>query len=576
MGFIKRLDQSIANKIAAGEVIEKLANVVKELVENSIDAEATKIDIDLVDSGMKSIRVIDNGKGMDEEDALLAFERHATSKISTVNDLFRIQSLGFRGEALPSVAAISRVDLTTSNGDKTINVIFEDGNFIEKKESSLNQGTKIEVSKLFYSTPARFKYLKSLQQELANIVNLVNGFALANPNISFRLSNDGKLLFASLGNDSVTNLMAQIYGTQVAKSLIYFEAKNRDYQIYGYTSNPVINRSSRNYINIVVNNRVVTNKYITSAISEVYDQLIPKGRFPIAILYIDVDPLLIDVNVHPRKLEIKFSEREKLLKLIKDCISEKLEITNIYQKPKDDFTQTKIAFYEEESNYVSETKEDSLKTKNLGDEVINNEENKLEKSSKEQIIPDMDYIGQYTGTYLLWQNENGLFLLDQHAAAERIRYEKYLENMSARNNEVIELLTPLRLEFSNDILIKISDYLDQIDQLGVKLTIENNEILVKQIPNWFPKDYEEIYLEAIFMQLIDDKVVNKESMIDDLAKLLACKHSLKANHYITKNEANQLLNDLRKCKRPYTCPHGRPIIVSLSIKQIEHWFNRVI
>lgn len=576
MGFIKRLDQSIANKIAAGEVIEKLANVVKELVENSIDAEATKIDIDLVDSGMKSIRVIDNGKGMDEEDALLAFERHATSKISTVNDLFRIQSLGFRGEALPSVAAISRVDLTTSNGDKTINVIFEDGKFIEKKESSLNQGTKIEVTKLFYSTPARFKYLKSLQQELANIVNLVNGFALANPNISFRLSNDGKLLFASLGNDSVTNLMAQIYGTQVAKSLIYFEAKNRDYQIYGYTSNPVINRSSRNYINIVVNNRVVTNKYITSAISEVYDQLIPKGRFPIAILYIDVDPLLIDVNVHPRKLEIKFSEREKLLKLIKDCISEKLEITNIYQKPKDDFTQTKIAFYEEESNYVCETKEDSLKTNNLGDEVINNEENKLEKSPKEKIIPDMDYIGQYTGTYLLWQNENGLFLLDQHAAAERIRYEKYLENMSARNNEVIELLAPLRLEFSNDILIKISDYLDQIDQLGVKLTIENNEILVKQIPNWFPKDYEEIYLETIVMQLIDDKVVNKESMIDDLAKLLACKHSLKANHYITKNEANQLLNDLRKCKRPYTCPHGRPIIVSLSIKQIEHWFNRVI
>ncbi len=575
MGFIKRLDQSIANKIAAGEVIEKLANVVKELVENSIDAEATKIDIDLVNSGMKSIRVIDNGLGMDEDDALLAFERHATSKISSVNDLFRIQSLGFRGEALPSVAAISRVDLTTSNGDKTVNVIFEDGRFIEKKESSLNQGTRIEVTKLFYSTPARFKYLKSLQHELANIVSLVNGFALANPNVSFRLTNDSKLLFVSPGNDSVTNLMAQIYGTQVAKSLIYFEAKNRDYQIYGYTSNPVINRSSRNYITIVVNNRVVTNKYITSAISEVYDQLIPKGRFPIAILYIDVDPLLIDVNVHPRKLEIKFSEREKLLKLIKECISEKLEITNIYQKPKDDFTQTKIAFYEEEHTNYSETKEESVESSHQQKPKITETENK-DSIVKETIIPDMEYIGQYTGTYLIWQNETGLFLLDQHAAAERIRYEKYLGNMSLRNNETNLLLTPLRLEFSNDILIKISDYLDQIDQLGVKLCIENNEVLVTEIPNWFPKNYEEIYLEAIIMELIDGKSVNKETMIDDLAKLLACKHSLKANHYITKNEANQLLRDLRNCKRPYTCPHGRPIIVNLSLKQIEYWFNRVI
>jgi DNA mismatch repair protein MutL len=575
MGIIKRLDQSIANKIAAGEVIEKLANVVKELVENSIDAEATKIDIDLVDSGMKLIRVTDNGKGMDEADAILAFERHATSKISTVNDLFRIQSLGFRGEALPSVAAISRVDLTTSNDQVTINVIFEDGKFIEKKESSLNQGTRIEVTKLFYSTPARFKYLKSMQHELANIVSLVNGFALANPSVSFRLTNDSKLLFISLGNDSVTNLMAQIYGTQVAKSLIYFEAKNRDYQIYGYTSNPVINRSSRNYITIVVNNRVVTNKYIVSAITEVYDQLIPKGRYPIAILYIDVDPLLIDVNVHPRKIEIKFSEQEKLLKLIKNSISDKLEITNIYQKPQEDYLQTKIAFYEEEKTYQETESKDIESLDNSQDNVTDNQE-KATDSLKGKIIPDMEYIGQYTGTYLIWQNETGMFLLDQHAAAERIRYEKYLVNMETRNNETIELLTPLKLEFSNEILIKLNDYLDQISILGVQAQIEDNYILVFQIPNWFPKNFEEIYLEAIIMRLCEGELLSKQNLIDDLAKLLACKHSLKANHYITKNEANILLNDLRKCKRPFTCPHGRPIIVSISLKQIEYWFNRVI
>lgn len=575
MGIIKRLDQSIANKIAAGEVIEKLANVVKELVENSIDAEATKIDIDLVDSGMRLIRVTDNGMGMDEADAILAFERHATSKISTVNDLFRIQSLGFRGEALPSVAAISRVDLTTSNGQDTINVIFEDGKFVEKKESSLNQGTRIEVTKLFYSTPARFKYLKSMQHELANIVSLINGFALANPSVSFRLTNDSKLLFISLGNDSVTNLMAQIYGTQVAKSLIYFEAKNRDYQIYGYTSNPVINRSSRNYITIVVNNRVVTNKYIVSGITEVYDQLIPKGRYPIAILYIDVDPLLIDVNVHPRKIEIKFSEQDKLLKLIKTCISEKLEITNIYQKPQEDYLQTKIAFYEEEKTYQETESKDNESLDNSQENLTDYQEKATDSLTK-KIIPDMEYIGQYTGTYLIWQNETGMFLLDQHAAAERIRYEKYLVNMETRNNETIELLAPLKLEFSNEILIKLNDYLDQISLLGVQAQIKDNYILVSQIPNWFPKNFEEIYLEAIIMRLCEGELLSKQNLIDDLAKLLACKHSLKANHYITKTEANVLLNDLRKCKRPFTCPHGRPIIVSISLKQIEYWFNRVI
>ncbi|MDY0138794.1 MAG: DNA mismatch repair endonuclease MutL, partial [Candidatus Izemoplasmatales bacterium] len=240
MGLIKKLDANIANKIAAGEVIEKLGNVVKELVENAIDAEATKIDIDLLDSGMKSIKVTDNGTGMDEDDALLAFERHATSKITNVNDLFRIQSLGFRGEALPSIASISRVELCSSIGEEGVEIIFEDGKMISKNKISMNQGTRIEVTKLFYSTPARFKYLKSSQYELAVIVSLVNGFALANPHISFRLTNDKKQLFVSHSNDSVTNLMAQIYGLQVGKSLIYFEKENRDYHVYGYTTNPIV------------------------------------------------------------------------------------------------------------------------------------------------------------------------------------------------------------------------------------------------------------------------------------------------------------------------------------------------
>ena len=561
MGIIKRLDPSIANKIAAGEVIEKLANVVKELVENSIDAEATKIDIDLLESGMRSIKVTDNGLGMDESDAFLAFERHATSKIKNVNDLFRIQSLGFRGEALPSIAAISRVDLSTSNGEEAINIIYEDGKFIEKKPGILNQGTAIEISKLFYSTPARFKYLKSPQTELAAIVNMVNGFALANPHISFRLTNDKKQIFVTSNNESLINIMSQIYGINVGKSLIYFEAKNRDYQISGYTTNPIVNRSSRNYINIVVNNRIIQNKEIVQAFLDAYDQLIPKNRYPVAIIYIEVDPILIDVNIHPRKQEIKFSEKDRLVNLIKRALKERLEVTHIYQKPKDDFSQTKISFYED-----SPTFQESLELE------IKEEESKEEKV----IIPDMEYIGQYSGTYLLWQNEEALFLLDQHAAAERIRYEKYLKKWTESNQEIQELLTPLKVELANDILIKTHEHLKEISVLGVDLEIKDNYVLVKKIPLWFPKDYEELYVETIIQNLINDELVSQESMIDDLAKLLACKHSLKANHYISSLEANQLLNDLRKCKRPYTCPHGRPIIVDISLSKIEFWFNRVI
>ncbi len=570
MGIIKRLDQTVANKIAAGEVIEKLANVVKELVENSIDAEADQIDIDLLDSGMKMIRVTDNGKGMDEEDALLAFERHATSKISTVNDLFRIQTLGFRGEALPSIAAIARVDLTSSNGEDSINIIYEDGLLISKASKSMNQGTKIEVTRLFYSTPARFKYLKSIQYELALIVNLVNSFSIANPGISFRLTNDSKLLHSSHGNDSIINLMAQIYGTQVAKSLIYFEAKNRDYHIYGYSTNPIVNRSNRNYITIVVNNRVVTNKEIVNAIVDVYEQLMPKNRYPIAILYIETDPLLIDCNIHPRKMEIKFSELEKLVNLIKSSLSEKLETTQIYQKTDNNYSQGKIKFYEEESFSTIEEESD------LSSQFVESKTLPSKTDNKELVIPDLEYIGQYTGTYLIWQNEEGLYLLDQHAAAERIRYEIYLENMKNNNNQTTRLLVPLKLELANDIIIKLEEHLEKIAGFGIIVSLSLNEVHIHEIPNWFPRNYEEIYTEAIINDLVENKKTTKEDYIDDLAKLLACKHSLKANQYISQVVAQNLLNDLRKCKRPYTCPHGRPIIVKLTNNQIEHWFNRVI
>ena len=562
MGIIKKLDPIISNKIAAGEVIEKLANVIKELVENSIDALAKNIDVQLIDSGLKMMRVIDDGIGMDEDDLKQSFERHATSKIISVNDLFRIKSLGFRGEAIPSIASIAKMTITSNPKDHAKSVVFDNGRFIGISDASMNKGTIVEVEKIFYYTPARFKYLKSEHYELAMIQNLMYQFALAYPDISFRLSNNQKLLFHSNGDSQIKNLMAQIYGVNVGSALIDFEAESRDYRIYGKTSKPVINRSNRNYIHIIVNHRVIQDIDIIRAILESYDQLIPKQRYPITVLYIEVDPSLIDVNVHPRKQEIKFSEKQLLLDLIKKTLSKIVKDKPIFQEVESKEYQTKLDFVEETND--KETLEDT-KTIDL----------KIKEESKE-VIPDLSYIGQYSGTYLLFQNDKGFYMVDQHAAAERIRYERYSKEMENNNQLIQTTIFPLRMDFPSDVLTKVKNYEKEINKIGIKLSIHHDHLLVDEIPIWFPKGFEDIYIETIIDHLSEDKQISKYQLIDDLAILLACKHSLKANHYITENEAQHLIKDLRLCDRPYTCPHGRPIIVEIKHSQVEHWFNRVI
>ena len=394
------------------------------------------------------------------------------------------------------------------------------------------------------------------------IQNLMYQFALAYPDISFRLSNNQKLLFHSNGDSQIKNLMAQIYGVNVGSALIDFEAESRDYRIYGKTSKPVINRSNRNYIHIIVNHRVIQDIDIIRAILESYDQLIPKQRYPITVLYIEVDPSLIDVNVHPRKQEIKFSEKQLLLDLIKKTLSKIVKDKPIFQEVESKEYQTKLDFVEETND--KETLEDT-KTIDL----------KIKEESKE-VIPDLSYIGQYSGTYLLFQNDKGLYMVDQHAAAERIRYERYSKEMENNNQLIQTTIFPLRMDFPSDVLTKVKNYEQEINKIGIKLSIHHDHLLVDEIPIWFPKGFEDIYIETIIDHLSEDKQISKYQLIDDLAILLACKHSLKANHYITENEAQHLIKDLRLCDRPYTCPHGRPIIVEIKHSQVEHWFNRVI
>ena len=332
MSKIKVMDENLANKIAAGEVVEKTMNVVKELVENSIDAKSSSIKIDLVDSGVKEITVTDDGIGMDRNDATLAFSRHATSKLKDLEDLFNIESLGFRGEALPSIASVSRVTLKTSDGKTGTEVVIHGGNIESVNNSDLKQGTRITVKDLFYNTPVRLKYLKNLYIELSNIVEYVNKMALSFPKIKFTLTNNEKVLLNTDGSGNLLKVIYNIYGLDVSKKMIKIEGENRDYKVEGYISYPEVTRSTRSVITTLVNGRIIRNNDLNKCILDSYHTYIHEGKYPIIILNIEADPYLIDVNIHPTKMDIKFSSFDVLKELIHKVISSKLEQLTLIPK----------------------------------------------------------------------------------------------------------------------------------------------------------------------------------------------------------------------------------------------------
>ena len=450
MSRIKVMDEVLANKIAAGEVVEKTMNVVKELVENSIDAKSSEITIKLIDSGVKEIEVSDNGIGMDKEDAVMAFSRHATSKLKNLDDLFYIESLGFRGEALPSIASVSNVCLKTSNGETGTLVTLEGGENIKVSSCDLQEGTTITVSDLFYNTPVRLKYLKNLYVELSNIVEYVDKMALSYPDIKFCLINNDKVLLRTDGSGDLLKVIYQIYGADVTKKMISISGENDDYYISGFISYPEVTKSNRNGITTLVNGRVIKNNELNKIIIDSYHTYIPKDKFPIVVLNIDVDPILIDINIHPTKMDIKFSKMDTLKELVTDLVTKKLkqltlipnaavrdvssiaEVSKQIKKSNDDVSYNSVlgdkTSYEEikldfevnarEERY-NETKEDT-------DEV---EEVPVEKEYR---IKKMEPRGIVYSTYIIAENEDGMYIIDQHAAAERINYEKVLRSLKEK------------------------------------------------------------------------------------------------------------------------------------------------
>lgn len=692
MAKIQELSERLANQIAAGEVVERPASVVKELVENAIDAGSTQIDILVEEAGLKKIQVIDNGEGILTEDVENAFKRHATSKIHSRDDLFRIRTLGFRGEALPSIASVSLLTIETANQEETQGTYLElkGGEVIEHRPAPLRQGTKITVDNLFFNTPARLKYVKTLHTELANIGDIVNRLALSHPTIAFRLVHDGNKMLATAGNGDLKQTIAGIYGLATAKKMLKIEANDLDFEVFGYVSLPEVTRASRNYLSTIINGRFIKNFSLNKAIVAGYGSKLMVGRFPIAVLEIKMDPLLVDVNVHPTKQEVRLSKEQELTDLIAQAIqtalsqenlipsaadnlrfkkkvpdqpkAEQIEIDLSYafeeQKPKTPqslgYDQTTGAFYvsEEKSPVVNDSVDNSVESvenneefseetgdypekqgktvDKPGDTVDNFVEKSVDKSADElstvgnfleqevpsqdvaetvyeeelalhpefelgkkdrgleqaiqkletekatQRFPQLEYFGQMHGTYLFAQSKEGLYIIDQHAAQERIKYEYFREKIGEVTDDLQELLVPFVLDYPNSDALKLKEQKPVLEEVGIYLEeFGQNSFIVRAHPTWYPNGEEEAIIREMIDMLLSTGTVSVKKFREATAIMMSCKRSIKANNYLNEAQARVLLNDLAQCENPFNCPHGRPVLIHFTNSDMERMFKRI-
>lgn len=637
MTKIIELPEVLANQIAAGEVIERPASVVKELVENSIDAGASQITIDIEESGLKKIQVIDNGEGIAPDDVALSLRGHATSKIKTQSDLFRIRTLGFRGEAVPSIASISSFSIKTATTDGEHGVyLLAKGGVVEKQEPvSTPVGTKITVENLFYNTPARLKYMKSLQSELAHIVDVINRLSLAHPEIAFSFISDGREMTRTTGTADLRQAIAGIYGIQTAKKMVEISNSDLDFEVSGYVSLPELTRANRNYITILINGRYIKNFLLNRAILDGYGSKLMVGRFPIAVLDIQIDPYLADVNVHPTKQEVRISKEKELMALISSAISESLKEQDLipdalenlanasvkkrsvteqtslplkstplyYDKEKNDFfvqpdrVEEPVQQLEEQHDdydskssknsteastsvkhaqrAVSEShqKHEALDFKNQKkiDKIIDNLDN--EEQSK---FPELDYFGQMHGTYLFAQGKGGLYIIDQHAAQERVKYEYYREKIGDVDNSLQQLLVPYLFEFSGSDFIQLQENMSILNEVGIFLApYGNNTFILREHPIWMKEEeISSAVYEMCDMLLLTNQVSIKKYRAE-LAIMMSCKRSIKANHTLDDYSARDLLVQLSGCKNPYNCPHGRPVLINFTTSDMEKMFRRI-
>jgi DNA mismatch repair protein MutL len=661
MAKIHILDEHIANQIAAGEVVERPASVVKELVENAIDAGSTRIEVSVEEGGLQSIRVKDNGSGIDPEDCETAFYRHATSKILNGRDLFQITSLGFRGEALPSIAAVSKVLLLTATADdgKGRLVDIEGGNLIRNEDAPSGRGSDLAVRELFFNTPARLKYMKSIQTELGHISDAMYRMALAHPGISFTLHHNGNQLLHTLGNGDLLQVIAAVYGTNAAKAMLPITAEDLDYRISGYISRPEWTRSNRNAITTIVGGRYIRSNGLNAAIMRAYHTLLPINRYPLLVLELDMHPSLVDVNVHPAKLEVRFSKENELYTFVEQEIRKILLGQSLIPRPSKEtigpkgsssFIQEQFAFskgavppsssngdekdtaptgsasflsglqssnpdrnsrdfskdgqadhqvarevapaygsgYPSSSSQGRQTNANTSYSNSYRPQETSMAQKQLPSVEKlwappqqEEpglpAFPELNYIGQHHGTYIIAQNDGGLYLIDQHAAHERINYEYFYEKFGRPEDASQELLLPITLEFTPSESRQLSERLHWFQQAGVYLEhFGGQTFLVRSLPYWFPEGDEKAVVEEMAEWVLSERMIDLAKLREKSSILCSCKASIKANHKLTEQEVEALLSRLAECKQPYTCPHGRPIVISFSSYDLEKLFKRVM
>ena len=581
---IKIMDTNLSNKIAAGEVVETLMNVVKELVENSIDAESHVIKVDLIESGTKEISVTDDGIGMTKVDAVNSLKRHATSKLYTDEDLFHIETLGFRGEALPSIASVSKMIIETSNEEEGTIVEVEGGSIINVSSSHLRKGTKITVKDIFYNTPARLKYLKNLHTELANISFYLTKMALSRPDIKFILTNNDKILLNTDGSGNLLKVINNIYGLEVTKKMIKIEAHNSDYDISGYISYPEVNRSSRGFITLLVNGRYVKNQNVTKAILEAYHTYMMVGKNPIVVLNIEADPSIIDVNVHPTKMDIKFSKLEELEQLIIKTINMALKKLVLIPEIKDEGKVVsnidKVTTINDELDFKERPEIKPEYEEITFDLETNEEETNYEKNENIETrkLKKINAVAIIAKTYIIGENEDGMYIIDQHAAHERINYERIKREVNEEKVETMDMLVPLKLTFTKDEFIKLYNKKEQINKIGIEYEeFGINTIVVRKHPKWLNKYYVTETIRKMIELILNEGDFKKEKFNDHFIATTACRMSIKAHDYISLEEADKLIETLfATCENPYHCPHGRPTIINYTYYELEKLFKRVV
>lgn len=707
MGKINILSAELSNKIAAGEVVERPSSVVKELVENSIDAGSTNIKVIIKEFGIQQIRIIDNGSGITNDDLARAFLRHATSKISADYDLFHIETLGFRGEALASISSVSKVVIKSCAGEAQGKMlVLEGGKVVSEEYYAPIKGTDLSVENLFYNTPARLKYLRNPHTEQANITNIIHKFALSYPNVAFELHIDGKITFKTYGDGDVHKILSKIYNMGVARNMIEFSGSNDDYKVFGYISVPEETRASKNYINIFINGRYIKNYGIQNAIIDAYGTLLMINRYPLCVINIEMDPILLDVNVHPTKQEVRLSKEAELIRLIKEVIAERLSnytyipqgMNNVLTK-KEKAKIEKINFLDEldnkfgdigDKNIFSEEKKESevdleveLSFPDTQEEVashviqedeflfggdllsksgeektsVQSKENTFNQRSKTQRIksdlpdlsysshprdnrnkfgdkptkkeienfmnfsrkednasyddcteevvsnvvkddshfneikdakivqdddtkvrtlPDLKVLAQIFKTYILSEADNKLFLIDQHAAAERYNYEKLLREFIERKNYKKQMLIPLMFDFSVEEAAEVRNNLEKFEELGIVFEeFGDNSYVVREFPGWIEEDEEQM-IKIIVEKVLRNNNITFNELRNDAIAMASCKMSIKANQVLTDVEMNKVISDLYECRNPFTCPHGRPIITKMEKKDLEKMFKRIV